>query len=102
VTAEGDWIVVDWDAASCSAHDYHLIFGNLSDVSTYTLTGSECAIGITGSYDWYNVSADDLFFLIVGVDDTGVYESSWGAGRDGTAPSGMCGMTTKDSTLTCP
>ena len=46
-------------------------------------------------------------FLIVGVDGTGVYESSWGADssgaeRHGSAPSNLCGVTTKDDTESCP
>jgi len=107
MTLDGDWIEVNWDTVFCQAYNYHLIFGNLSDVSTHTLMGSECSIGITGTHDWYDAPASDLFFLIVGVDDTGVYESSWGtdsshAERNGTAPSNLCGVTNKDNSVTCP
>ena len=71
------------------------------------MLGSVCAIGGTGFYDWQGVPPGDLFFLIVGVEETGVYESSWGtdgsgAERHGTAHSGMCGVTTKDSSMSCP
>jgi hypothetical protein len=107
VTPAGDWIQVDWDASSCMADEYNLIFGPLADLSAYTLEGAECAIGVAGSHDWIDVPAGDLFFVIVGVDDTGVYESSWGAAssgeqRGGTSASWMCGVTTKDATEECP
>jgi hypothetical protein len=107
ITATGDWISIDWDNASCGTQDYNLIFGNLGGVSTYALLGSVCAIGGTGFYDWQGVPPGDLFFLIVGVEETGVYESSWGtdgsgAERHGTAHSGMCGVSTKDSSMSCP
>jgi hypothetical protein len=102
----GDEIRVGWDASTCTSDDYHLIFGSLADVSTYTLLGSECALGVSGVFDWTNVPSGDLFFLIVGVDDTGVYESSWGADGDGdernaTAPSNTCGTTNKVISQTC-
>ena len=49
----------------------------------------------------------DLFFLVIGVENTGVYESSWGrdstgAERNGGAPSNHCSVTTKDFTEVCP
>ena len=107
MTAAGDWIQVDWDATSCMATNYNLIFGSLADLSTYTVAGAECAIGVAGRHDWLDVPAGDLFFVIVGVDDTGVYESSWGTAssgeqRGGTSASWMCGVTTKDATEGCP
>jgi hypothetical protein len=107
LTAAGDQIQVAWDVSSCPADTYSLLFGNLADVSTYTLSGSRCNLGGSGAYFWNGVPAGDLFVLLVGQDPTGVYESSWGedgtgAERNGTAPSDMCGATTKDATLTCP
>jgi len=107
VTPAGDWIVVEWDADSCQAYDYNLIFGPLAAVSILNVNGSECGIGVSGVYDWQGVPAGDLFFLIVGADDTGVYESGWGADssgaeRNGPAASTLCGTTTKDEALTCP
>ena len=48
-----------------------------------------------------------LFFMIVGEDDLGVYESSWGRDsnateRFGTKASFECGATTKVASSTCP
>ena len=107
VTGEGDWIRVDWDSSNCPADTYNLLYGNLADLSGHVLQGAECGIGVFGRYDWRNVPAGDLYFLIVGVDSTGVYESSWGTGNPGEerspgSSSWRCGTTTKDATLTCP
>ena len=54
-----------------------------------------------------DVAANGSFFLIVGTDDTSIYESSWGlrsggAERYGTKASFRCGTTTKVVTSTCP
>jgi len=59
------------------------------------------------TYEWHDVPTGDLFYLIVGTDSTGVYESSWGEGESGEernpdSSSWMCGVTSKDSTLSCP
>jgi hypothetical protein len=106
MTAAGDWIEVRWDAGSCPADEYNLIFGALSELPTYALQGAECAIGATGVHDWLAVPSGDLFFLIVGVDDSGIYESSWGAGvggaeRNGSSSSFTCGVTTRDNSEIC-
>ena len=102
-----DELRVFWDVQSCPADDYHLIFGDLAGVAGHSLLGGACGIGTSGSYQWAGVPSGDLFFLVVGVDDTGVYESSWGtdstgAERNGGSPSNLCAVTTKDSGETCP
>jgi len=101
----GDTLQVAWDA-SCGAPGYNLIYGNLSGVSTYALTGSECGIGTSGTFTWTGVPAGDLYFLIVGTDGVDA-ESRWGfassgAERNGSAASAQCGVTLKDLTGTCP
>jgi hypothetical protein len=76
--ATGDQIRVQWDASSCTSANYNILFGNLEDVATYGLLGGECQIGIVGgTYDWLDVPEENLFFLVVGTDETGIYESSW-------------------------
>jgi len=107
LTVAGDQVRVDWDSGSCPSDDYNMIFGDLADVSTYTLSGSECGLGGSGTHVWNSVPPRDLFILLVGRDPTGVYESSWGldgAGleRNAASPSDMCDATSKDITLTCP
>jgi hypothetical protein len=52
------------------------------------------------------VPAGNVWFVIVG-DDDGTTEGSWGtdgngAQRGGVTVSGLCGMTTRDNTGTCP
>ena len=102
-----DEIALSWDASSCTSFDYHLLHGALADVASYALSGAECAIGTSGSHVWTGVPAGSLYFLIVGTDDTGVYESGWGrdsagAPRFGTKASFFCGTTTKVVSSSCP
>jgi len=106
ITPSGDEVDVFWDATSCPADDYNLIYGFLSDVSTYVTQGGECLIGTSETHNWLSVPAQDLWFVIVGTDGTGT-ESSWGtdgdgAERNGPTPSGQCSVTAKDTTQTCP
>jgi hypothetical protein len=104
--ATGDTIQISWDASTCPAASYHLIYGDLADVDSLAILGSECSIGTTGSFTWNGVPASDLFYLIVG-NDGEVTESSWGVDsdlgeRNGPLASGECGVTIKNATLTCP
>jgi hypothetical protein len=106
LSVSGDQIQLTWDAASCTATEYSLLYGDLSSVSNYTLSGSECSLGTTGSFDWNGVPAGDLFFLLVGTDGSRT-ESSWGTDslfgeRNGLGPSGTCGTTGKDVSGSCP
>ena len=68
----GDVIDVTWDAASCSAADHNLIYGNLAGVGGLGVDGSACGLGTGGSYTWTNVPAGDLWFLVLAVDDQGL------------------------------
>jgi len=106
LTAIGDALQLTWDATTCPANDYNLIYGSLTDVDGYFLGGAECSIGTSGSYAWGGVPVGDLYFLAVGVDGAGT-ESGWGLDgsgqeRNGPSPSGMCGVTLKDASATCP
>jgi len=103
----GDPIQVDWDASTCTSHDYHLLFGPLANVSAYELSGAECNLGTSGSHVWTDPPSESLYFLVVGTDDTGVYESDWGpAGsggrRHGNRASFRCGTTTRIVSSACP
>jgi hypothetical protein len=105
-TPAGDVIDVDWDTASCTAVGYNLVYGDLANVSTYALAGSECSLGTAGTYNWSAVPAGDLFFLVIGTDGAAT-ESSWGADsqfgeRNGLTPSGQCGTVSKDISGSCP
>ncbi|HXV78067.1 MAG TPA: choice-of-anchor J domain-containing protein [Candidatus Polarisedimenticolaceae bacterium] len=106
LSAAGDQIELTWDTASCAAADYSLLYGNLADVSSYALAGSQCGLGTSGSFVWNGVPAGDLYFLLVGSDAAGS-ESSWGTDglhgeRNGPVASGECGATVKDLSGTCP
>jgi len=103
----GTSIQIDWDASTCTSFDYHLLFGDLAEVSTHHLPGAECNLGPSGTYVWSDVPPGSVYFIVVGTDETGVYESSWGrdgAGsqRNGTTASFQCGTTTKVISSVCP
>jgi hypothetical protein len=107
VTMDGATIEVEWDVFGCPSWDYNLIYGELQGVSSYTIAGASCGIGLAGSHLWSAVPPSDLYFLIVGSNDFGLYESSWGrdsagAERFGTKASFQCGTTTKVVSSTCP
>jgi hypothetical protein len=104
---DGSTIDVAWDATSCPSADYNLLFGQLAGLPSYTLSGSRCGLGPAGTYNWTGVPSGDLFFVVVGRDPSGLYESSWGhdgAGqeRHGTSSSFQCGVTQKAEFVTCP
>jgi len=106
LTAAGDSIQVDWDATSCPATAYNLIYGSLSNLASYALSGFACSIGTSGSATWTGVPPGNLYFLILGTDGAGT-EGSWGLDsanqeRKGTASSGVCGVTIKNASATCP
>ena len=102
----GQTLDLSWDTNGCIASDYNLLYGNLVDVGSHTLLGSECSLGNSGLFTWNGVVPGNLFFLIVGT-ETGGVESSWGvdgfgAERNGLSHSGQCGATSKDPSRTCP
>jgi hypothetical protein len=98
---------VFWESASCPSEEYNLIYGYLENVASYQFEGSACSLGTTGEAFWADVPAGDLFFLIVGTDSTGTYESDWGNDGSGMSRlandhSGQCGVNYRDNTATCP
>jgi hypothetical protein len=99
---DGSEIEIRWDD-QCLPVNTNLLYGPLDQVSSYTVTGSLCAISTVQV--WSGVPAGDLWFLVVSDDGAGV-ESSWGLGaageRNGLAASGVCGISTKDTTGNCP
>jgi hypothetical protein len=99
-------INVAWDVATCSSTDHHLLYGDLANVASSTISGSNCNLGTSGSYVWPGVPAGDLWFVVVG-DDNAATEGSWGimgngAERGGATVSGQCGMTGRDNSGVCP
>ncbi|MCP3995542.1 MAG: hypothetical protein GY722_10815 [bacterium] len=107
LTPSGDELVTTWDVTSCPSSDYNLVYGRLVDVAAHTIFGSECGTGSGGSIEWMPTIPDDLFFLIIGIDDAGETESSWGvdssgAERNGAFHSGQCGVIAKSLFGICP
>lgn len=107
---------VSWDATNCASANYHILYGMGSGLASAMtsgspISGSKCAIGTTGSYTWTAVpdpTADAtrfLWFLVVG-DNGATTEGSWGkttagAQEGGTAASGQCSCTAKNTGTTC-
>jgi len=106
LSVTGDQIEITWDTSSCTSFDYNLLYGDLDDVATHDLLGADCGIGIGGDHFWLAAPAGSLYFLIVGTDDTSLYESSWGSAtsgdRHGTTASFRCNTTTKVISASCP
>jgi subtilisin-like proprotein convertase family protein len=103
---EGSMIELSWDAATCPAAGYHILYGDLATVSSYELDGGVCGIGTSGSYTWTGVPAGNLWFVLAGDNGAGT-ESTWGtdssgAHRKGATPSGLCGNTDRDNAPSCP
>jgi hypothetical protein len=95
-----------WDVATCSAKNFHLLYGSLPNVASYAPDGAVCGLGPLGSYDWVGAPAGDLWFLIVG-DDAAAIEGTWGtdgagAHRAGATASGFCSFTTRSNAGVCP
>ena len=105
--ADGSVLDVAWDATTCPSANYNLLYGSLSDLPSYATIGSKCGLGTSGSYGWLGVPPGNLFFVVVGVDPSGLYESSWGqngagAERRGASASFQCGVTQKGEAASCP
>ena len=73
----------------CEAAGHHLIYGPLSQVSTYGYAGQICGLGMSGSWTGHvppqgaPLAGDgSLFFLVVGDDGAGI-EGSYGISFDG-------------------
>jgi len=102
ITPDGSELSVTWDD-QCAPANANILYGPLGQVSTYSVSGAIC--GILNPETWAAVPAGDLWFVLVGDDGVSV-ESSWGLGtegeRNGLTDSGMCAVTAKDITGTCP
>jgi hypothetical protein len=105
VTENGAGVDLNWDASSCPASNYNILYGDLSNVGSYALDGSVCGVGSSGAFSWPSLPSGNLFFLLVGTDGSGS-ESSWGTNsgfgeRNGGTASGECGVSQKDATNIC-
>ncbi len=98
-------IVVEWDTSQCAAAGYSVIYGDLGDVSTYTILGSECDLGTSGVVSLDSLPPGNAWFLVIGNDGVQT-EGSWGdataGARNAGASSNECGKVTRDDSGTCP
>ena len=101
----GTAIDVTWNVGMCPSPGYHLIYGDLADVPAYTIIGSECRLGFTGSATGIAVPPGDLWILVLANDDIQT-EGSWGQAtsgeRNGPTASAECGFVLRDNSGTCP
>jgi len=95
-----------WSDGGCPSFEYHVLYGDMANVETASVDASLCNIGTSGVFSWLATPANDIFFMIVGTDPMGLYESSWGPAtgepRGGTKASFQCGTTTKILDPQCP
>jgi hypothetical protein len=102
IDAAGRRLQVSWDD-QCAPATTKIVYGPLSDVSTWTITDAVCTID--NPERWASVPTGDLWFLLIAENVAGT-ESSWGeatAGeRNGMVASNTCGSTEKDLSATCP
>lgn len=101
----GSTIQLSWDATTCASSDYHLLYGNLASIESYTIGGSVCGLGTSGTAVWGGAPGGTIWFVIVGNDEAGT-EGTWGtrsggADRAGTTPSNQCGNTLRRNTAAC-
>jgi len=97
---------LSWSDGGCPSFDYNLLYGDLANVSSASIDAAVCDLGTTGSYTWQGTPTQNIFFMIVGTDPTGLYESRWGpatAGPRGTTKASFqCGTSTKVLDPQCP
>ncbi|MBP7147246.1 MAG: M28 family peptidase [Acidobacteria bacterium] len=101
----GSALDVRWDAETCPAPGYHLLWGPLSALPEYELGGSACDLGPSGTYRWGSVPAGNIWYAVVGDDGTAT-EGNWGESSSGVPwsgdnPSGQCGFTARDNSGSC-
>jgi subtilisin-like proprotein convertase family protein len=101
----GSTINLTWDVSTCSSSDHHVLYGDLANVASSTVSGAACDLGVSGSTTWSGVPAGSLWFVVVG-DDNVSTEGSWGTmtsgERGGAVASGLCGVSTRNNAATCP
>lgn len=100
--AVGSEVTVSWDASTCTAPDYHLVWYDLTQLATYDVVEETCGVGTSGL--WTGLPPGGLVGVIaVGLDDTTGTESSHGvdsAGAERPSNASTC-ATTKITTGTC-
>ncbi|MEJ5165896.1 MAG: hypothetical protein WHV67_02585 [Thermoanaerobaculia bacterium] len=101
--ANGTELEISWDG-QCNPQNANIIYGDLSGLSSYQITGSKCAIQNPDT--WVIGETSNIWFVIVSDNGAGT-ESSWGYNssgqhRNGTNASLQCGNSSRDNSGTCP
>jgi|GEM_PF-5631228 len=103
ITSDGTTSHINWDVTTCPAPDYNLYSGPLSGVASYSYDAWQCSLGTSGLTD-ITLDSGNVFFLIVPIN--GATEGSHGfTSADVERPAsgvGHCGITSKDTSGTCP
>jgi hypothetical protein len=87
---------------SCDTVNHAIYYGDLAEVSSYTYSGAECSVGVSGTAS-FDPGSGSVFFLIVG--NNGQAEGSYGLN---SAPeqrpeenSGICGLSQNLAGVVC-
>ena len=98
----GSQVTVNWDASTCTAPDYHLVWYDLSALATYDIAEETCGVGSSGS--WTGLPPGGLVGVIaVGLDSASATEGSHGvssAGVERPSTASTCAAT-KATSGTC-
>ncbi|MCP3978614.1 MAG: hypothetical protein GY716_04670 [bacterium] len=102
---DGSVIELLWAVGQCSDAEYHAIYGDLDNVSSYTPLGSACDLGDSGVAQFVDLPDGNQWFLVLS-SDLAQTEGSWGDSTGGIrnpgVPSNTCGNVMRDDTGTCP
>ena len=68
----------------CGAADHTLEYGELThaNLASYSWSGQECGLGMTGAYDWSTAGGPEAMFFVV-VSNNTVDEGSYGTSSKG-------------------
>lgn len=114
LNADGSLVQGTWDVTTCpppTNHDYNLLVGVGSTLSSYGLVGSLCGVGRSGTFTGAAPAVPPtekfLWFILVQSGGNGSTESSWGKNslnqeRIPGSASNQCQYTIKDTSGQCP
>jgi hypothetical protein len=94
--AGGGDLTLTWDATSCPPPDTHLVWFDLTGISSYTVADETCATGDSGV--WTGTPPSGSVGVIVVSDDGVSVEGSHGTnavGQERPSTSSLCGLTEK-------
>jgi hypothetical protein len=104
VGKQGDDLVVTWDTTACPATNYHILYGSLAGLPTYTYDGAQCAVGASGQAT-FAAPDDSLYFILASVDADRI-EGAHGFDSTGrvrpAAANGLCGVVGQIRSGRCP